>query len=169
MVNLNDLRIEKLPEHLKALAASGQRQADISLAAGQLVRLRHEAQTRPPRVYTGRVFGRRAWRGMPVILPTGRVGALYKAMRGAAVVTWRDEFALRPDQHVALDVAELQRFKLPAAVVLGRLKAGRQEKPSKVKARACRRNGHQPPRQGSRPRGRPRGNQAADMSSGRSS
>ena len=52
--------------------------------------------------------------------------------------------------------SEVQRIKNPAAVLLGRLKAGRKERPSLAKAAAARRNGAQPCRPGSRPRGRPR-------------
>lgn len=156
MVNLNDIRLDELPEQLRALAVCAQERADLSLAAAQLAMLRHAARTRPPRVYTGRVFGKRAWRGMKVVLPNGRVGALYRATRGAAVVAWRDEFSLRPDQHVALDTTALGRFKLPAAAILGRAKLGVRERPSLRKGRAARVNGSAPPRPGSRPRGRPR-------------
>jgi hypothetical protein len=169
MVSLNDIRLDDLPEQLRALAACAQEQADISLAAAQLGMLRHEARTRQPRVYTGRVFDRRAWRGMRVILPNGQIGSLYRAVRGAAVVSWRDEFALRPDQHVAVGTEELQPFKIPAAVILGGAKQGIRERPSARKAEVARRNGRAPVRPGSRSRGRPRKHQAAGTASAVSS
>lgn len=157
MVNLNDIRIGEIPEHLKELAGAAQRDADIKFAASQLARLRHEARTRPARTYTGRVFsGRRAWRGMRVLLPNGRVGALYRVLRGVAVVQWRDEFALRHVQHAALGIGELKPFKLAAAMLLGARKRGVKERTSRRKARAARINGAAPPRPGSRARGRPR-------------
>ncbi len=160
MISLNDIRLDELPEQLRALAACAQEQADISLAAAQLGMLHNDARTRPPRVYTGRIFGKRAWRGMQVILPNGRVGRLYRVMRGVAVVTFRDEFDLRPDQHVAVGTEELQPFRFPAAVILGRAKRGVRELPSSKKAQAARTNGAAPSRPGSRPRGRPRSNPA---------
>lgn len=155
MVTLNDLRFDELPEHLKALAASAQQRADISVAAGQLARLSHEARTRPPRVYTGRVFGKRAWRGMKVLLPNGLIGQLYRAVRQVATVTWRDELSLRPDQQGVLNIAELRKFRHPAARLIGSLKRGVRERPSPRKVRAARTNGSAPPRPGSRRRGRP--------------
>jgi hypothetical protein len=155
MVTLNDIRMADLPESLRPLALSAQREVDISFAAAQLARLRHEAKTRPPRVFTGRVFDRRAWRGMRVILPNGQIGSLYRAVRGVAVLQWRDEFALRPDQHVVLSTDELKPFRLAAARVLGGAKRGVKERRSLRKIQAARMNGAAPAR-GSRPRGRPR-------------
>jgi hypothetical protein len=155
MISLHDMRIADLPDRLRPLLASVQKQADISYAATELSKLSQEAKTRPQRVFTGRVFDHRAWRGMPVVLPNGQIGILHKAVRGAAVVTWRDEFALRPEQHVALDVSELKPFKYPAAVILGASKRGIKERPSTRKARAARNNGRCPVRPGRRPRGRP--------------
>jgi len=163
MISLDAIRIDDVPVSLRSLALAGQRKADISLAASQLAMLGHEAKTRQPRVYTGRVFARRAWRGMQVVLPNGRVGALYRALRGLAVVAWREDFALRPDQYVAIDVGDLHRFKFPAAAILGSGKRGVRERPSKRKADAARINGSAPPRPGSRPRGRPRNHYAAGI------
>src|SRR5208282_3107264 len=132
------------------------RTADISLAGAQLARLRWEGTPRRNRVYTGRVNGRRGWRGMWVILLNGCVGELLFAKRGAAAIRWRDEFSLRPDQYGACNANELKPFKSPAAVMLGSRKSGVKERPSAKKARSARLNGPRPPRPGSRPRGRPR-------------
>lgn len=157
MITLDDLRLEQVPESLRELALAGQREADLSLAAAQLAERKHQSKTRPPKIFTGRVFdGHRSWRGQRVVLPTGHLGVLYRALRGAAIVNWRDEFALRPDRHVVLGTGELTPFKLPAATILGHAKRGVREAKSARKARAARANGAAPPRLGSRPRGRPR-------------
>lgn len=158
MVNLDDLRIEQLPDRLKEIAALAQREADLSFAGRELGRLRQEARIRPPATSTGKVFGRRARVGMFVLLPSGQIGRLTKALRGTAFVTWTDPRLLRPEQHAALQAGELRPFKLPAAVVLGGAKKGIQEKKSIRKLEAARRNGTRPPRVGSRRRGRPPSN-----------
>ncbi len=155
MIALNDVRLESVPESLREIIASGRTKADISTAASQLAKLRSEARNRPRRIFTGRIGRKRGWRGMKVVLPGGHIGELIKARRGAAFVVWRDEFALNPNQHGALWVADLKRFKVPAAVVLGSRKRGVKEQPSAKKASAARINGRCPPRSGSRPRGRP--------------
>lgn len=156
MITLDDLRLEQVPESLRGLALAGQREADLAEAARQLTRLRHEAKERPPRIYTGRVFGRRACRGAKVILPNGHIGTLFRTVRGVAVVTFRDESALRLDQHVAVSTEELQPFRLPAAAILGSAKRGVREIKSARKGRASAINGAAPPGPGSRQRGRPR-------------
>lgn len=157
MITLDDLRLEQVPESLRELALAGQREADLSLAAAQLAELKHQSKTRPPKIFTGRVFdARRSWRGQRVVLPTGHIGVLHLARRGAAIVKWRDDFALRPERHLVLSTAELKPFKLAAAAILGRAKRGVRERPSLRKGQAARLNGAAPPRPGSRPRGRPR-------------
>ena len=153
MIELTDIRLEQMPEQLKARLASTQ--IEVSTAASQLARLRHEAIPKSHRVYTGRIGRKRAWRGMKVILPEGNLGELLVARRGAAFVTWADPFAVNAVRHAALWAAELKRFKLPAAVMLGARKRGIKERSSIKKARAARRNGLRPVRAGSRPRGRP--------------
>jgi len=166
MISLDDIRIGEVPEHLRARAAAAQQEADISLAGTQLAKLRQQGAKRQTRLFTGRVFGRRGWRGMQVILPNGRIGTLFRARRGAALVSWRDEFALRPDQYAALSTADLKPFKHAAAMLLGAAKRGVRERKSLQKARAARINGAAPPRPGSRPRGRPRTNQSPRVISG---
>lgn len=130
--------------------------ARVSLAGEALGRLRVEAKTRPPRVFTGRIGSSRGWRNMPVVLLNGSVGTLIAAFRGWAAVAWHDPFRIQPNRIDYFLVSELQRFKSPAAVMLGSRKKGVVEKPSEKKARTARSNGRCPPRPGSRPRGRPR-------------
>jgi hypothetical protein len=155
MVTLNEFRFHQVPEDLKPLAASIQRQADISFAAAELARLPRRSKVQ--RIYTGRVFGkRRGWRGMKVLLPNGVVGQLYRSVRQLAAVTWRDELALRPDQLGVLHTRELLPAKHAAAVVLGGAKRGTRECSSEKKVEAARKNGRCPVRLGSRPRGRPK-------------
>src|SRR5947207_1058122 len=153
---LIDIRTEAIPERLRAALASAQNKSDISTAASQLAKMKRLNRPRRWRVYTGRVGRKRGWRGMKVVLPDGQIGELVTARRGAAFVVWRDEFALNPEQHAALWVEDLRRFKSPAAVLLGSLKKGVVEKPSARKAQIVRLNGSRPVRPGSRPRGRPR-------------
>jgi hypothetical protein len=130
--------------------------ARVSLAGEALGRLRSEARNRAPRVFTGRIGSRRGWRRMPVVLPNGSVGTLIAALRGFAAVAWHDPFRVQPDRIDYFRASEVERFKTPAAVLLGSGKKGVVEKPSEKKARAARSNGRCPPRPGSRPMGRPR-------------
>lgn len=155
MVTLNEFRLQQVPEHLRPLAASIQREADITFAAAELARL--PRRTKAKRVYTGRLFfGRRARVGMRVLLPNGQTAELRRVVRGIATVSWHDEQSLRPTQYGALDIAELRKLRHPAATLLGGLKLGITERASRKKAEAARRNGRCPVRPGSRPRGRPK-------------
>ena len=144
------------PDVLRPLTEAALREAEVYLAASQLRKLRQGAKNRAPRVYTGRVGRRRAWRGMPVILPEGQIGSLILALRGLAVVSWVDPFSVTANRIGCFHVADLTQFRTPAAVLLGSRKKGVKEKPSVKKSRAARTNGCAPPRPGSRPRGRPR-------------
>lgn len=157
MIALDSIERDRWPESLRPLAEVTTRQIEISSAGEQLARLRPDARTRRrQRIYTGAIDGRRAWRGMKVILSDGHIGELVTVRRGAALVMWRDEFAVKPDKIGACRTGELRRYKLPAAVALGGRKRGVKERPSARKAKAARINGCAPPRPGSRPRGRPR-------------
>lgn len=162
MIALDSIERESWPESLRPFAESTIKQIEISFAGAQLAKLRSDAKIRRrQRIYTGVVDGRRAWRHMKVILADGHIGELVTARRGAALVMWRDEFAVKQDKIGACRTDELRRYKLPAAMALGRLKRGRRERVSEAKKRAARRNGSRPVRPGSRPRGRPRPNAAA--------
>jgi hypothetical protein len=140
MVTLSEFRFQQVPEHLRPLAASIQREADISFAAAELARLPRRVKAK--RVYTGRVFGRRGWKGMPVLLPTGQTAALRRVVRGIATVSWHDEQSLRPIQYGALEIAELRKLRHPAATLLGGLKRGITERASPKKAEAARVGDH---------------------------
>jgi len=163
MITLDESRIQQVPEHLRPLAASIQREADIRFAAAELARLPRRVKAQ--RVYTGRVFGKRAWRTMNVVLPDGRIGELHRVVRGIAIVSWHDRLSLRPTQYGALEIAELRKLRHPAAILMGGLKLGITERASPKKAEAARRNGRCSVRPGSRPRGRPRNHQAAGTAS----
>ena len=160
MIILNAFTREDWPESLRPLIRAAERRREISVGGAQLAKLRRAARTiRRQRIYTGVVGGRRAWRHMKVILADGRIAELFMAKRGVAVVTWMDEFAVRPNKIGACRTDELRPFKLPSAVLLGSLKRGIIEKPSLRKAKAAQINGNgsAPVREGSRPRGRPKG------------
>jgi hypothetical protein len=157
MIDLNDIARDEWPEPLLPLIRATKQEMDTSAAASELAMLRRDAKARRrQRVYTGRIGRRRGWRGMKLLLADGHIGELLMARRGAALVLWRDEFAIKPDRIGACKTGELRRFKLPSAVLLGSLKRGTIERPSARKTRAARINSHAPPRPGSRPKGRPR-------------
>ena len=157
MIALDSIERDAWPESLKPFARAINLKIETSFAGATLARLRRDASIRRrQRVYTGVISGRRAWRHMKVVLADAYIGEVLMARRGAAMVMWRDEFAVKPDKIGACATNELRPFKLPAAVLLGALKKGVKEKPSQRKACAARNNGCKPPRPGSRPRGRPR-------------
>src|SRR5260370_40151446 len=108
MIALDGIDRDQWPESLRPFAEEAKRQAEISLAGTQLARLRTGAKTRrQQRVYTGVVDGRRAWRGMKVVLAEGQIGALITAQRGFAIVSWRDEFSVSPVKMGACRIEEL--------------------------------------------------------------
>jgi len=157
MIALDSIERDAWPESLRPLAEANKRQIDLSFAGEQLAKLRRDARTRRrQRIYTGVIDGKRAWRHMKVVLADGHIAELFMARRGAAVVTWVDQFSVRPNKIGACRTDELRRFKLPAAVALGGCKRGVKERQSAKKARCARINGCRPVRPSSRPRGRPR-------------
>lgn len=122
-----------------------------SVAAAALRRLPRDVK----RPWTGWLHGKHLRRDDLVILPDGRVGRIYGAVRGSVIV-WKDPI---PETGLPAEIfraEDLRAYKNPHAVVLGSLKRGSKEAPSNAKREACRRNGSKPPRPGSRPRGRPR-------------
>ncbi len=157
MYEPNELLPFDCPDAARPALEESQRRAEIRIAGEQLARLRRDAEARRrKRIYTGVIGGRRAWRGMPVVLQRGLIGNVFLARQGIAVVNWTDPFNINPNRVGYFRVGDLTRFKLPAAALLGSQKRGIKERPSARKARAVRRNGSAPPRPGSRPRGRPR-------------
>jgi hypothetical protein len=156
MFEPNEILSFDCPVSVRPFLEAAQKRADIGIAGCQLAKIRRESKNRPPRVFTGRVGRKRGWRGMSVILPNGKLGNLIMALGGIAVVRWHDSFILQPNRIGYFRVRDLQRFKIPAAALLGALKKGVKEKHSIRKKKSSRINGCTPPRPGSRPRGRPR-------------
>lgn len=111
---------------------------------------------RQRRRWTGWIGDEHFWRGRKVVLPTGQVAEVYGILRGQAAVRWPDPHWIEGVRHDVVSVDQLTVYRNPAAVVMGKLKAGCVEQPSERKRAACRRNGAQPVRPGHRPRGRPR-------------
>lgn len=143
--------LDELPWSLMRLAVDPQHGEMVIHAAavlGAMKKRTHELR------YTGVVDGRRRRFGQLVKMPCGRVVKLLGALRGQAVVYWKDPESIYGDQLVVVHVSDLRVVKNPAAVILGRLKAGARERPSVRKQRAARRNGKMPCRPG-RKRGRP--------------
>lgn len=133
---------------------------DLSVAASVLGGLRAGYQRnrgrRKPRRWTGYLAdGSRAWFGQRVLLPNGTVGFICAVLRDQAVVRWDDPHSLRGTRFGRFNVVDVERYRLPAAVLLGRSKAGTKERPSERKAEAARINGRMPPGPG-KSRGRPR-------------
>ena len=127
--------------------------------AGRTLAIRRRVvhQGRDLRRWTGVVFnGKRAWVGLPVVLPDQSVGWIKRAEAGVVCVrTCRVDPEIGA-LHEYLPASALRPFKSPESVLLGSLKRGRKEKKSAIKAAAARRNSAMPPRPGHRPRGRPR-------------
>jgi len=133
------------PESKSARPSMG----EISAAASTLAK-----RPRPQiRKWTGNLHGERIRRRTPVLLPNGDVRPAYVVLRGFVLVIAPEGTGRIYDRY---RVSEVQRVKNSAAQLLGSLKRGVIEIKSVAKAAAARRNGCQPPRPGSRPRGRPR-------------
>lgn len=101
----------------------------------------------------------RSYRGMAVLLPSGKLAHVFGVLRGQVVVTNEpDGLAGDPTTAGALwrvvPARDVQIIKNPQAAALARLKRGVREKKSERKARAARANGCQPCAPGRR-RGRP--------------
>jgi hypothetical protein len=96
---------------------------------------------------------------MPILLPNGRQAWVFGAQRNKVVVTYdkgRLLGTLTPQQRwFVLPASNVQIVKNEHAVILGKRKAGTKEVFSLRKQEAARANGRQPPRAGSRGRGRP--------------
>lgn len=107
------------------------------------------------RPWSGFLDGKRLRRLTPVVLPEGLVVPAYMIRRGFVFVVLPDrpEFEGRLiERYRAQDV---QVYRSPEAALLGSQKRGHNERKSDLKAMTARRNGCQPCRPGSRPRGRP--------------
>jgi hypothetical protein len=110
---------------------------------------------RQPKKWTGWIGQEHFWRGRRVVLPGGQVAEVYGVVRQQVISKWHDPYSVDPLKIAVFGAGDVTVFKLPAAVALGRCKRGTRERPSTAKAATSRLNGHEPPRRGSRPRGRP--------------
>jgi hypothetical protein len=110
---------------------------------------------RAARIWTGMLAGKRAWRGMPVILPDKSIGFIFGIRRGWAAIWRAAPFTVSGRKEFVLRVEQIKPYRLPSAVRLAQCKRGRKEQPSSRKAAACRKNGSMPCHPGKR-RGRPR-------------
>lgn len=144
-------------ERLKELLSRAERDSMNSLAAAHLGGLPKGRRKQ----WTGYLDNRtRLHKGQLIILPDGRVAEVCAALRGKVGVLWNDPLTVTGQCSGLFKTHELKLYRLPAAVLLGRLKRGVTERKSERKAQSCRRNACKPPRPGSRPRGRPRKNHA---------
>lgn len=96
------------------------------------------------------------WRGRRVVLPDGHVAEVYGVVRQQVIARWHDPHSVDPVKVAVFNAGDVQAFKVPAAVALGRYKRGVRERRSALKAETSPINGCAPPKAGSRPRGRPR-------------
>lgn len=145
-------------QELEQLEAQLEKTVEVSLAACSLSlrRWREKPIPRRDRIWSGVLAGRRTYRGQQVILPDRTIGFIFGIQRGWAAIWQPAPFVVGERKEFVLRVDQIEPYKLPSAVALGRCKAGKQERPSNRKRAACRVNGVQPVRSGSRPRGRPR-------------
>lgn len=129
---------------------------EVSATARELAKL---PRKKNPRRWTGWLQGVHLWRGVQVVLPGGRVGIVYGILRGKVVVLKDPEVDEFPPFEV-FKAAEVQRYKNPNAVALGKLKKGAKEHKSIWKLLVSRSNGRRSCAPGKR-RGRPRNGSCA--------
>lgn len=143
---------EQTKELLETKSAVAVSPEGITGAARALARLPRQ---KPARRWTGWLHGVHMWRYAPVVLPDGSVCPVYGILCGGVLVLKESKV----DEFLPFEVfpaAQVQRYKNPDAVALGKSKPGVRERRSIKKLFACWRNVRQPVRPGSRPRGRPR-------------
>lgn len=128
-------------------------------AAASLLAMRPRSRRRK---WTGALDGERIRRGTPIRLPNGDVVPTFAVLRGKVFVIAPEDSDRFLDR---FDASQVHQIKNPAAVLLGAQKAGVKEQPSIRKQVAARANGCLPPREGSRPRGRPRLSMASPLAS----
>jgi hypothetical protein len=113
-------------------------------------------RSQQPRKWIGWLHGEHCWRGRLVVLPGGEIAPLMWCRRGKLLLMIEDDLQFQSwVVWAAWREEEVQLFKHPAAVALGKMKRHVRERPSARKAQSARRNGRQPPRPGCK-RGRPR-------------
>ena len=143
-------------DELERLKAQGKQRTAVALAACSLACRRHgyRERQRVRRIYTGRLEGRRAFRGEAVILPDNSLAFVQGVRRGVAAIWKHAPLTVGEREYTVVNTDGLRRYKLPSAVLLGAQKSGKRERKSQRKLKACRRNGSCPCRRGRR--GRPR-------------
>ncbi len=126
--------------------------AQVAQAARSLARLPRNQ----PRRLTGWLHGEHCWRGRLLVLADGEIAPLLWCSRGRVLLRNHREMEW-PDflRWGGRREPDVRFHKCPEAVLLGSLKAGVKERPSRRKQEAARRNGLCPCRPG-KARGRPR-------------
>jgi hypothetical protein len=132
-------------------------EAEASAAAITLARL-----PRQRKIWSGWIGPTRSYCGMPIKLPNGEQVYVFGTLRGRVVWSRVPGDLVNLLNGVGVDwgvlpAGRVKVVKNQQAALLGRLKAGKVERPSRRKQEAARANGCRPPRPGSRPRGRPPG------------
>lgn len=110
---------------------------------------------KPKRKWTGWIKGVHYWRGRKVILADGTVGSVYGCVRSKVIVRVEDPLSILGFVDRVYDAKDLDVYRHPAAIELGKGKRGIRERRSVIKALTSRLNGCLPPKPRSRPRGRP--------------
>ena len=111
-------------------------------AMGKLPKQLYRGRRRVKRKWTGFIDGQRCWAGRPIVMPRGELGWVESAQRGFVQVrTAKLDPKERFPIHEWIESSKLRLVKNPAAVALGKLKAGVKERKCELKAAASRRNG----------------------------
>ena len=127
---------------------------EISAAASALAKW-----PRSPKIWSGYIGDKRAFRNMPILLPKGRQAWVFFARHQRVMFTVEPDGPIGTVDGVGTSwgmvaASAVQIIKNEHAVLLGRLKAGTVERRSELKIATARANGRMPARRG--PRGRPR-------------
>jgi hypothetical protein len=138
------------PQTQSATPAAG----EISAAASALGK-----RSRSPKIWSGYIGDKRAFRNMPILLPNRRQAWVFFARHQRVMFTGEPDGPIGPVDGVGTSwgmvaASAVQIIKNEHAVLLGRLKAGTVERRSELKIVTARANGRMPARRG--PRGRPR-------------
>lgn len=139
-------------EQLRTTLSASEKRKNRSIAAYVLGSL----PKRPKRTWTGWIQGVHYWRGRKVIVPDGTVGSVYGCVRSRVIVRVENPHSILGFVDRVYAANDLDVYRHPAAIELGKGKRGVREKKSERKAAAARINGNAPVRPESRPRGRPK-------------
>ena len=130
--------------------SAGPNDSNVSAASRALAR-----RPRMKKKWTGWLGGERLWRLKNVILPGGKLGEVYFVRRGWVYVLLPETAEFKDQLFQRYRAEEVQIYRSPEAVMLGRQKRGVRERWSALKTASARVNGLRPTRPGSNPRGRP--------------